>query len=99
MSEATLAAILLTLKVASVSTLLFNINPLLRFDGYYILSDWLQIPNLHQRSTKQLRHLFEGYLFGVSHSESAAETRSEKSWLTVFARRMAFVSIPTERSS
>jgi putative peptide zinc metalloprotease protein len=34
--------------VASVSTVLFNANPLLRFDGYYILSDLLDIPNLHQ---------------------------------------------------
>jgi hypothetical protein len=32
--------------VSSVSTLLFNANPLLRYDGYYILSDLLEIPNL-----------------------------------------------------
>jgi putative peptide zinc metalloprotease protein len=36
-----------TIFVASLSTILFNINPLLRFDGYYILSDLLDIPNLH----------------------------------------------------
>ncbi len=36
--------------LCSVSTLLFNINPLLRYDGYYILSDWLEIPNLWQES-------------------------------------------------
>ena len=30
--------------IASVSTLIFNLNPLLRFDGYYILSDLLEIP-------------------------------------------------------
>ena len=34
--------------VASVSTLIFNINPLLRYDGYYMLSDFLEIPNLYQ---------------------------------------------------
>ena len=33
-------------------TLLFNINPLMRFDGYYILSDLLQIPNLHEQSKR-----------------------------------------------
>ncbi len=43
--------------VASVSTLIFNINPLLRFDGYYILSDLIEIPNLNQRATGQLTHL------------------------------------------
>jgi putative peptide zinc metalloprotease protein len=60
--------------VASVSTLVFNLNPLLRFDGYYILSDLIEVPNLHQRSTQQLRHLFERYVFGVKRSESPALT-------------------------
>ena len=35
--------------VSSVSTLLFNANPLMRFDGYYILSDMLEIPNLRTK--------------------------------------------------
>ena len=61
--------------VASVSTLIFNINPLLRFDGYYILSDLLEIPNLNQRAIGQLRHLAESKLFGVKPSESPAGTR------------------------
>ncbi|MEQ1859753.1 MAG: hypothetical protein ABMA13_07455 [Chthoniobacteraceae bacterium] len=62
--------------VASVSTLIFNLNPLLRFDGYYILSDLLQVPNLHQRSTSQLKHLCERWLFGVKQSRSPSETRA-----------------------
>jgi putative peptide zinc metalloprotease protein len=70
--------------VASVSTLLFNLNPLLRFDGYYILADLLDIPNLHQRSARHLRHLFEHYLFGLQRSESPARSRTEAFWLTVF---------------
>ena len=40
--------------VSSISTILFNGNPLLRFDGYYILSDLLEIPNLNQKSTTAL---------------------------------------------
>lgn len=43
--------------VSSISTILFNGNPLLRFDGYYILSDILEIPNLNQKSTKALTTL------------------------------------------
>lgn len=62
--------------VASVSTLIFNLNPLLRFDGYYMLSDLLQVPNLHQRSTQQLKHLCERYLFGVKKSQPASATRA-----------------------
>ncbi len=60
--------------VASVSTLVFNLNPLLRFDGYYILSDLIEVPNLHQRATAQMKHWCEHYLFGVKKSVSAANT-------------------------
>jgi putative peptide zinc metalloprotease protein len=70
--------------VATVSTVLFNLIPLLRFDGYYILSDLIDIPNLAPRSMKQLRHLAERYLFGVRKSESPAFTRREEFWLTGF---------------
>jgi putative peptide zinc metalloprotease protein len=71
--------------VASVSTVLFNANPLLRFDGYYILSDVLDIPNLHQRSTGLLKHLVEHYCFGVKQSWNPARSRKETFWLAVFA--------------
>lgn len=70
--------------VASVSTIVFNINPLMRFDGYYILSDLLDIPNLHTRSSGHLRHLVERYAFGFKKSTSPAATRSEGAWLTLF---------------
>jgi putative peptide zinc metalloprotease protein len=66
--------------VASVSTLVFNLNPLLRYDGYYILSDLLEIPNLHQRAMGQLRFLAEKYLFNLLHVENQAHSRRE-AWL------------------
>ncbi|MFO1500745.1 MAG: hypothetical protein U1G07_20560 [Verrucomicrobiota bacterium] len=70
--------------VASVSTVIFNINPLLRYDGYYILSDLLEIPNLFQKSLRQLQHLAQRWLFGVRQSESPAWNWREKTWLTVY---------------
>jgi putative peptide zinc metalloprotease protein len=70
--------------IASVSTILFNINPLLRFDGYYILSDLLEIPSLHTRSTRQLRHLCEYHLFGYTKSTSPARSSRESALLTSF---------------
>lgn len=70
--------------IASVSTVLFNINPLLRFDGYYIFSDLLEIPNLHTRALQHLKHLAERYLFGLRESYSPAQTPKEACWLTVF---------------
>ena len=69
---------------ASVSTVVFNANPLLRFDGYYMLSDLLEIPNLSQRANQHLRHLCERWLFGLKKSESPARTRSEAVWLAVY---------------
>ena len=47
--------------VCSISTVVFNGNPLLRYDGYYILSDILEIPNLGQKSTSVLSR-FMGWL-------------------------------------
>lgn len=70
--------------IASVSTVLFNANPLLRFDGYYILSDLLDIPNLHSRSREHLRHLCEYYLFGYQDSTSPTRSTKEAAWMTFF---------------
>lgn len=70
--------------VASVSTIVFNINPLLRFDGYYILSDLVDIPNLHQRALQQLKFFSERYLFGLKKVESPANNRREGFWLSIF---------------
>lgn len=70
--------------VASVSTLLFNANPLLRYDGYYILSDLLDIPNMYQRSTQQLRYLAEGKLLGKKNLQPASPFRNEQISLAVY---------------
>lgn len=51
--------------VCSVSTIMFNGNPLLRFDGYYILSDLLEIPNLHQKSSRALNTLLGRHWLGL----------------------------------
>lgn len=71
--------------VASVSTLLLNINPLMRFDGYYILSDLTDTPNLNQRSNKHVAFLAERYILGNKQAQSQAESTKEGFWLTVFA--------------
>lgn len=70
--------------VASVSTLLFNANPLMRFDGYYILSDLIDIPNLYFRANQQLIYLIEHYAFGCQKAESPAHSRREAWWLGVY---------------
>jgi len=50
---------------ASVMTVLFNANPLMRFDGYYILSDLLEIPNLYPLGQQAVRHLGRRLFFGI----------------------------------
>lgn len=70
--------------IASVSTLLFNLNPLMRFDGYYILSDLLEIPNLNQRSTGQLIYWIEHYAFGIKSVTSPAYSNREAGWLGLY---------------
>jgi putative peptide zinc metalloprotease protein len=51
--------------LCSVSTVVFNANPLMRFDGYYMLADWLEIPNLRDRANKYLNNLFLSKCLGV----------------------------------
>lgn len=70
--------------LSSIVTLLFNINPLLRFDGYYIFSDFVQIPNLYQRSVLQLKYLLEHYVFKANRSLSPAQSNSEGHALWIY---------------
>jgi putative peptide zinc metalloprotease protein len=51
--------------VASVTTVIFNANPLLRYDGYYMLSDFLEIPNLQQKSQEYLLGLIKRHIFRI----------------------------------
>ncbi|RZW22168.1 MAG: HlyD family efflux transporter periplasmic adaptor subunit [Desulfobulbaceae bacterium] len=52
--------------VAGVSSLLFNANPLMRFDGYYILTDLLAIPNLYSRGKTYVMAFWKTIFFGVN---------------------------------
>jgi putative peptide zinc metalloprotease protein len=51
---------------ATVSTVLFNANPLMRFDGYFILSDLLKLPNLSTSGQLFVRYLAKRYILGVT---------------------------------
>lgn len=54
-----------TVLVAGVSSLLFNANPLMRFDGYFILSDLTSIPNLYFRGLNYVRHAARKWWLGL----------------------------------
>jgi putative peptide zinc metalloprotease protein len=62
-----LSALCLSLVVVcSVGTLAINANPLVRFDGYYLLADWLETPNLADRARGLLRSTWRNWLLGES---------------------------------
>ena len=73
------------LLIAGTTTLIFNANPLLRFDGYYIASDLLEIPNLRSRSTAFALHLWKRLALGVRESEAPRTAPGEAPWLLVYA--------------
>ncbi len=70
--------------VASISSLLFNGNPLLRYDAYYILSDLLEMPNLSQRSKDYIYYLVKRYAWGVRQARSPAHTPGERVWFVFY---------------
>lgn len=71
--------------IGGVSTLFFNGNPLLRFDGYYVLADALEMPNLGKRSNQYLGYLIQRYLFGGQSASSPANSRGERKWLVFYS--------------
>ncbi len=74
-----------TLLIAGVSTILFNGNPLLRFDGYYVLSDLIEVPNLGTRGNRYVGYLFRRWLLGISEAKAPPTARGEKPWLAGYA--------------
>jgi len=70
--------------IASVSTLLFNGNPLLRFDAYYVLSDLLEIPNLWQRSRSYFYYLVKGYVWRLKQAHDPAHSIGERVWFVLY---------------
>ncbi len=53
------------MTLCSISTFVFNANPLMKFDGYYILADWLEIPNLRDRSNRYLTNQAKEFCLGI----------------------------------
>lgn len=61
--------------ICSISTVMFNANPLLKFDGYYMLMDMIEVPNLRQRATTMMKNLFVRYFLGGTPNEMPEEHR------------------------
>ncbi len=70
--------------IGSASTLLFNGNPLLRFDAYHVMCDVFDVPNLASRSGAWWSHHLGRWLLG-SRSQRPAHSPSERRWLWAYA--------------
>ncbi len=70
--------------IGAVSTVLFNANPLLKFDGYFFLQDAIEIPNLMIRSTHYYRYLFKRYVLKLDGEISPVTAHGERRWFIVY---------------
>lgn len=72
------------MAIGGISTLVFNGNPLLRFDAYFVLCDLLDLPNLAARSASHWSHLVYRHLLRVP-TEAPQAARGETPWLLLYA--------------
>ncbi len=71
--------------ITSITTIFFNINPLLRFDGYFVFSDILGMPNLYQRSQAYCVYLFKRCVLGVEKASTVVHKRNERIFYPLYA--------------
>jgi putative peptide zinc metalloprotease protein len=68
-----------------IATLAINASPFMRFDGYFLLSDWLDMPNLHERSFALARWQLRELLFKLGEPEPEHFNARRKRGLILFA--------------
>ena len=73
------------MTLCSVSTFMFNANPLMRFDGYYILADWLEVPNLREKANRFLGRISSRFFLGVESPEPAYMAQWRKWLFAIYA--------------
>ncbi len=76
--------------IGGVSTLFFNGNPLMRFDGYHLLTDAWDLPNLATRANQQVSYILRRYAFGIVGVYSPASSVRE-AWLLASYSIAAFI--------
>lgn len=88
--------------IGTASSLLFNLNPLVKFDGYYMLTDLVEIQNLRQNAQDLFSHTLKRIFFGVDEEPPFHATRREKRiymiygalsifWITMMLSTVAFM--------
>ena len=86
-SQVALSAVL----IGGITTVVVNLNPLIPLDGYYALSDWLEVPNLRQRAFGHLGWLVRRYLFRSDVAMPAADEREQRIFLVYGLLAFAYI--------
>ena len=88
-SDIAFAAVL----IGGIITVLLNINPLIPLDGYYALSDYLEVPNLRQRASAHLSWLIKTRVFRLDIPEPPADERERRIFLTYGALAAIYIAL------
>ncbi|HQW30121.1 MAG TPA: hypothetical protein PK529_13095 [Verrucomicrobiales bacterium] len=76
--------------LSSVTTLLFNANPLMKFDGYYILSDLCDIPNLYTKGHKVSQWVFRRWILGMKKAKFPLAKTERRGFISVYGIAASF---------
>lgn len=71
--------------VTSITTVIFNLNPLMKFDGYYMLADLLGIPNLRQQAERLLDRSLAKNVYGFDLLHDPLLPQHNQGWFTLYA--------------
>jgi putative peptide zinc metalloprotease protein len=74
-----------TMFICSVNTIMFNANPLLRYDGYYVMADWLEIPNLRIKSNQFFSYLIQEKVLGLEIPVQSYMPKTRRSLFVTYA--------------
>jgi putative peptide zinc metalloprotease protein len=81
-----LRSVMLTVATTTITlSLLVNLNPFMRFDGYFFLSDIMRIPNLQNRAFALARWQVRNWLFGFSHDRPEVLPVQTHRWMVIYA--------------
>jgi putative peptide zinc metalloprotease protein len=89
LSQVALAAVL----IGGLTTVIANANPLMPLDGYYALSDWLEIPNLRQRALAHLSWLFKTRLLRLDARMPPSDERERRVFLIYGVLAAAYITV------
>jgi putative peptide zinc metalloprotease protein len=88
-SDAALAVFL----VGGLAAVLVNLNPLIPLDGYYAMSDWLEVPNLRRRAFAHLTWTVKSRWLGLEQAMAPADEREQRIFLLYGALAAAYTGM------